>query len=96
VPLAGSARASGRSLGGGAARWTRLRYTAPVTFEEMSPAERILHVQELWDRIAEEPESVPVSEEWKTELGRRLEAHRADPAAAIPWDQVKARLRQQP
>ena len=67
-----------------------------VTFEEMSPSERILYVQELWDRIAEEPESVPVSEEWKTELGRRLEAHRADPAAAIPWEQVKARLRQQP
>ena len=81
---------------GGAARWTRLRYTAPVTFEEMSLAERILHVQELWDRIAEEPESVPVSEEWKAELGRRLEAHRTDPAAAIPWEQVKARLRQQP
>jgi putative addiction module component (TIGR02574 family) len=28
-------------------------------FEEMSIAERILYVQDLWDRIAEEPEGVP-------------------------------------
>lgn len=78
------------------AHQARLRYTLPVTFEEMSTAERILYVQDLWDRIAEEPESVPVPQEWQAELGRRLEAHRADPTAAVPWDQVKARLRQQP
>jgi putative addiction module component (TIGR02574 family) len=65
-------------------------------FEEMSIAERILYVQDLWDRIAEEPEGVPVSEEWKAELARRVDAHRADPSAAIPWEQVKAKLRRQP
>jgi len=65
-------------------------------FEEMSIAERILYVQDLWDRIAEEPEGVLVSEEWKAELARRVDAHRADPSAAIPWEQVKAKLRRQP
>jgi putative addiction module component (TIGR02574 family) len=43
--------------------------------------------------IAEEPEGVPVSEEMKAELRRRLAAHRADPSTAIPWEQVKAELR---
>lgn len=63
------------------------------SFDQMTPAERILHVQSLWDRIAEEPEGVPVSDEMRAELDRRLAAHRADPSAAIPWEQVKAELR---
>lgn len=67
-----------------------------MRFEEMTTAERILYVQDLWDRIAEDPEGVPVSDEWKVELDRRLAAHRADPSAAVPWEQVKAALRQRP
>jgi len=62
-------------------------------FEEMTPAERILYVQDLWDQIAQRPGEVPVSDVWKAELDRRLDAHRADPAAAIPWEQVRAELR---
>ena len=67
--------------------------TMDPSFEQMTPAERILHVQRLWDRIAEEPEGVPVSDEMKAELDRRLAAHRAEPSTAIPWEQVKAELR---
>ena len=63
------------------------------SFEQMTTAERILYVQDLWDRIAAQPEDIPVSEELRTELDRRLAAHQADPSAAIPWDQVKAELR---
>lgn len=63
------------------------------SFEQMTPAERILYVQHLWDRIAEDPEGVPVSDAMKAELDRRLAAHRADPSTAIPWEQVKAELR---
>ncbi len=62
------------------------------TFEQMTPAERILYVQDLWDRIAEHPEDVDVSEAWKAELDRRLAEHRADPSTVIPWEQVKANL----
>lgn len=62
-------------------------------FEQMTPAERILPVQSLWDPIAAEPEGVPISDEMKAELDRRLAAHRAEPSTAIPWEQVKAELR---
>ncbi len=58
----------------------------------MTPAERILYVQDLWDRIAEHPDDVEVSEAWRAELDRRMSAHQADPSAAIPWEQVKANL----
>jgi len=53
-------------------------------FDEMSIAERILYVEDLWDRIAEELEGVPVSEEWKAEFARRVDAHRADPRIPSP------------
>jgi len=63
------------------------------TFEQMSPAERIEYLQDLWDRIAEEPQAVPVTEAQRAELRRRVAAHRANPAAGVPWEQVLERAR---
>lgn len=63
------------------------------SFDQMTTAERILYVQDLWDRIAERPEDVHVSEEMKAELDRRIADHRANPGSAIPWEQVKSELR---
>jgi putative addiction module component (TIGR02574 family) len=73
----------------------RRDYNDPMepSFDQMTSAERILHVQSLWDRIVDEPEGVPVSDEMKAELDRRLAAHHAEPSTAIPWEQVKAELR---
>ena len=51
--------------------------TGTTDFADMSPAERILYVQDLWDRIAAEPGDVPVSDAPRDELDRRL----ARPAA---------------
>jgi putative addiction module component (TIGR02574 family) len=62
------------------------------SFDEMTTAERILYVQDLWDRIADHPADVEVTDAWRAELDRRLAAHRADPSAVIPWEQVKANL----
>ena len=62
-------------------------------FEEMTPAERILYLQDLWDRITEEPEGVPLSEAQRLELRRRVEQHQADPGAVVPWELVLAKAR---
>jgi putative addiction module component (TIGR02574 family) len=62
------------------------------SFDEMTPAERILYLQDLWDRIAEHPDDVEVSDAWLAELDRRMAAHVADPSTAVPWEQVKANL----
>ncbi len=62
-------------------------------FEEMSPAERIRHVQDLWDRIAATPGDVPVTDEMRAELRRRLTEHEASPDDTGGWDEVKARAR---
>jgi putative addiction module component (TIGR02574 family) len=59
---------------------------------ELSPAERILLVEEIWDSVASVPESVEVTPAQRAELDRRLEAYRDDPKAGDPWEVVKARI----
>jgi len=50
----------------------------------------------LWDSIPDSLEELPVPEWHHRELERRLAAADADPAAAIPWEEVKKRLRKKP
>ena len=59
---------------------------------ELSPAERILLVEEIWDSIATVPESVELTEAQRTELDRRLDAYHKDPNAGDPWEVVKASI----
>lgn len=58
--------------------------------DQLSFQERIALVQELWDSIAAEAEQAPLTETQRQEVDRRLAAHRANPQAAIPWEQVEA------
>jgi len=44
-------------------------------FLELSVSERIQLVEDIWDSIAAVPDSVPLTEEQKEELGRRLSAY---------------------
>ena len=55
-------------------------------------AERIELVEDLWDSIATDAESVPVPESHRRELARRRAAHREDPSAVRPWEEVRERL----
>jgi putative addiction module component (TIGR02574 family) len=59
----------------------------------LSPAERILLVEEIGDRIAAEPESVPVSASHRAELDRRLDSLEKNPDQGRPWDEVRDELR---
>jgi putative addiction module component (TIGR02574 family) len=58
--------------------------------DRLSVADRLALVQEIWDSIAADIEQVPLTESQKAEIDRRLAAHRANPQAAIPWEQVEA------
>jgi putative addiction module component (TIGR02574 family) len=44
------------------------------------------------DGLVEVPEAVPMSDDVKEELDRRLEAYYADPSSARPWDEVREEL----
>ena len=58
---------------------------------ELSIAERIQMVEDIWDSIAAVPEAVPLSEELKKELDRRLEAYHLNPDAGSSWIAVRAK-----
>ncbi|WP_215884448.1 addiction module protein [Acidithiobacillus sulfurivorans] len=45
---------------------------------ELPVEERIKLVEELWDSIASDQKTLPLTEEQKAELDRRLEAYKAD------------------
>lgn len=61
----------------------------PPGFDDLSVDEKLDYLQSLWDRIAEHPEAVPVPDWHCRVLEERLAAHRADPEAAVPWEDVR-------
>jgi putative addiction module component (TIGR02574 family) len=64
-----------------------------LSFDQMTTAERILYVQELWDRIAAEAEHEPLTPAQKAEFDRRLADYRAHPETSISWEQARERMR---
>jgi putative addiction module component (TIGR02574 family) len=61
-----------------------------IGIDKLSVAERIALIQAIWDSIAAEVESSPLTESQRQEVDRRLAAHRTNPQAAISWEQVEA------
>jgi len=61
-------------------------------FDELSMAEKIQLVQDLWDRIVDEPEAVGVTEAQRKELERRLVAHEQRTGQYTSWAEVRRRL----
>jgi putative addiction module component (TIGR02574 family) len=62
-------------------------------FSQLSIAERIQLVEDIWDSIvAENPAAVQLSDGQRQEIRRRLADHDAEPSSAIPWEQVRSEL----
>lgn len=58
----------------------------------LPPAERLQLVEALWDSLLEVPEVVPIDDDLREELDRRLAEYQADPSTAKPWAEIKAEL----
>ncbi len=61
---------------------------------KLSVAERIQLAEDIWDSIAGAPESFELTDAQRAELARRLEAHRKNPQAGSPWEDVRKRIAQ--
>jgi len=61
----------------------------------LSIAERLELLQELWDSIAAdcEREPYPLTDEQRQDLERRLAEADADPAGGPPWQEARERIR---
>jgi putative addiction module component (TIGR02574 family) len=62
-------------------------------FGQLSPAERLQLVEDLWDSIAATPEEVPVLDWQKEELARRKANHLQNPGSGSSWEEVQERIR---
>jgi len=70
----------------------RMKLSVPTEFDTAPKDERIAFVQELWNRIVQDPEQLPISNEHKQILDERLDAYRANPRAGRPWSEVRDQL----
>lgn len=59
---------------------------------ELSVAERIQLVGDLWDSISEIPQDIELTEEQRQELRRRIQDYRKNPQEGISWAELKARI----
>ena len=64
-----------------------------MTVFDLSPAEKLQLVQDLWDDIAANPEDIPVHDWQIAELERRRANLQKHPASGLDWDEVKRRIR---
>jgi len=65
----------------------------PASVFDLSPSEKLQLVQDVWDDLAVDPESVPIPEWQKQELDRHAANLKANPASALTWEEVKRRVR---
>ena len=59
---------------------------------ELSVAERIQIVEDIWDSIGNAPEELVLSEAEKLELDKRIESYRQNPDEGIEWETLKKNL----
>jgi putative addiction module component (TIGR02574 family) len=57
---------------------------------KLSPSERLLLAQDLWDSLT--PEDVPLSDSQKAELDRRKALYQANPTSGRSWEDVQRRI----
>ncbi len=63
-------------------------------FSNLTPEERIQLAEDLWDSLAEAPESVPLTAAQSEELDRRVEAYERDRDPGRPWSEVLSRIQE--
>ena len=56
-------------------------------------SERLQLVEDLWDSIASDLESVPLPESVKAEMDRRLDAYLKDPSRSLSLEEVQRRMK---
>ena len=59
---------------------------------QLSVAERIQIVEDIWDSITESPEELALSETEKLELDKRLASYAENPNEGVEWETLKKNL----
>ena len=59
---------------------------------ELSVAERIQLVEDIWDSIVAAPASLPLTDNQRQELDRRLDSLAEAPEQGVTWEVARARI----
>jgi putative addiction module component (TIGR02574 family) len=60
--------------------------------KQLSPAQKLAMVGELWDDLASDPANVPVSREVVEELDRRMAHFRDHPNEFTTWESIQEKV----
>lgn len=67
-----------------------------LNIESLSTTERLRLIEELWDSLSESPDAMPLSDEQRGELDRRLDDLERSGPNGIPWEEVLQQIRTRP
>ncbi len=67
--------------------------STPFDYSQLTPKERILLAQELWDSAFNDLQDFPLTDDQMAEIERRMAAVDAGQMPTYPWEEVKQRLR---
>jgi putative addiction module component (TIGR02574 family) len=65
-----------------------------IDIQHLDPTQKLDLITQLWDSLPNSTESMPIPEWHRQELEQRLAAADASPGKAIPWEDVRKRLRE--
>lgn len=60
----------------------------------LEPAQKLDLITQLWDSLPNTADAISIPEWHQQVIEQRLAAADAEPDAGIPWEQVRARLRE--
>jgi putative addiction module component (TIGR02574 family) len=69
-----------------------MKVPTPAELRELSTAEQLDLLEAVWDTLAANPESLPLSSEHRRELDRRLEEMERSPEAGVRWSDLRRDL----
>ena len=60
--------------------------------DKLSVDERLQLIDEIWMSLGPNTGDLPLTEEQKQEIDRRLQAYEANPDDIVPWEDVRAEI----
>jgi putative addiction module component (TIGR02574 family) len=69
-----------------------MKYPTREELQELDPVERLQLIEDLWDSLSDDADLLPVSDEHRRELDRRLEELARAPEAGVTWPDLRTRL----
>lgn len=63
-----------------------------MKLQELTPSEKILLAEDLWDSVASEEKLFPLTDDQRRELDARLASYSANPDAGDTWENVRDRI----